>query len=386
MKNKTQVVIAPLYLKEFSCITTACSDSCCRGNWNVDIDEVTYKKYKRLKHPFNKFVEQYVVRNRSHSSPETFAKFQIPEGGCPLLNSRGLCQLHLTYGEEYLSNVCALYPRMTNSIDGILEKSATISCPEVARLVLRNPAGLDYEVSNEDSKVRNLIDLKVDTGEAIWQKKAGEYNLDIHTFTLQILKDRRYTLNDRMKLLGLFLESVDTASEKGTVDEIPSLIELFSSGKELGKQITSRQDLLMEVLLKFNWIQEFEAFQGLNEEQIEIAYLQSYNSYYLPFVEEFGYVIENYMVNYAFQTMFPLRENNTFFECYLRLLIPYLMIQSQLVSLAASFKGITVDSVVQYLIQFSKLVEHRKNYRDKLVADLPQITPIDSSNILSLII
>lgn len=61
------------------------------------------------------------------------------------LYEKKLCKIHSGLGEEYLSDTCALYPRIMNIIDGKLERSATTSCPEIARLALLNPEGLSFE-------------------------------------------------------------------------------------------------------------------------------------------------------------------------------------------------------------------------------------------------
>ena len=42
-------VLKPFYYDDFKCIGSKCIDNCCSNNWNIDIDEKTYKKYKKLK-------------------------------------------------------------------------------------------------------------------------------------------------------------------------------------------------------------------------------------------------------------------------------------------------------------------------------------------------
>ena len=42
-------VLKPFYYDDFKCIGGECIDNCCGNNWRIDIDEKTYKKYKKLK-------------------------------------------------------------------------------------------------------------------------------------------------------------------------------------------------------------------------------------------------------------------------------------------------------------------------------------------------
>ena len=41
-------VLKPFYYDDFKCIANDCIDSCCIG-WQINIDENTYKKYKKVK-------------------------------------------------------------------------------------------------------------------------------------------------------------------------------------------------------------------------------------------------------------------------------------------------------------------------------------------------
>ncbi|MDR3566042.1 MAG: flagellin lysine-N-methylase [Negativicutes bacterium] len=375
--NKQKVITAN-YLQEFSCVAANCSDSCCRGNWHVDIDEKTYKRYKKLGSPFKGLVEKYVTRNRSQSSSETYARLKFSESACPFLDQKGYCQIQLDYGEDYLSNICATYPRITNQVNGILEKSATVSCPETARLVLLNPAGVMLEATEESTNVRNLIHLKINTDDHKWVKKGGREVWNIRIQALQILQDRRYSLEDRLLGLGIFLQRVEEAINNKESDKIPELLALFSSGYDslLQEFEPGKTALRIHILHEFHWIQAFPGFSHLQEADMAPKYMNSLNKFYLPFMKEYSYILENYLVNHAFQTLFPLKEQQGFFDCYIRLLLLFSMLQTQLIGLADDNKGLSVESAVQTIQLFSKLVEHRSNYIPKLASDLSKFTSV----------
>ncbi len=49
-------------------------------------------------------------------------------------------------------HTCKQYPRYTEEFFGLREMGISLSCPEAARIILRNPAGIEFELS-EDSAV-----------------------------------------------------------------------------------------------------------------------------------------------------------------------------------------------------------------------------------------
>jgi lysine-N-methylase len=74
---KKRVLLIPQYMKKFQCIGISCEDNCCYG-WKVNIDEITYKKYKKVSESTLKhLIEKNVTRNRSNPSTENYAKMVV---------------------------------------------------------------------------------------------------------------------------------------------------------------------------------------------------------------------------------------------------------------------------------------------------------------------
>ena len=51
----------PYYYKDFKCIASKCTDTCCAG-WQIIIDEDTYSKYKNVKSDFGKRLNSEIIR------------------------------------------------------------------------------------------------------------------------------------------------------------------------------------------------------------------------------------------------------------------------------------------------------------------------------------
>ena len=118
----------PDYYPSFQCIADKCEDTCCAG-WQIVIDKKTLKKYAKIKGPFRKELFKKVNWFQG-----TFKQDQ--DKRCAFLNERNLCDLYLSQGEEGFCKTCREYPRHTEEFEGIREITLSISCPEVARILM----------------------------------------------------------------------------------------------------------------------------------------------------------------------------------------------------------------------------------------------------------
>lgn len=126
-----KTVVIPDYYKAFRCAAASCPETCCRG-WDISVEPETVKKYRRLKSEgfdFQGGVD--FLRGR----------IRMKETGCPFLE-HGLCRIQQSLGEKYLCRTCRSYPRHGEDYGGRREWSLSLSCPEAAKLVLRQQDGL----------------------------------------------------------------------------------------------------------------------------------------------------------------------------------------------------------------------------------------------------
>ena len=135
----------PDYYEEFECIADKCEDTCCAG-WQIVIDKETLKKYTKIKGDFRKRMWRSV-----NWFSQTFK--QDKEKRCAFLNDRNLCDLYLSQGEGGFCKTCREYPRHTEEFEGVREITLSISCPEVARILLNRMKPvrfLSYEEEGEE--------------------------------------------------------------------------------------------------------------------------------------------------------------------------------------------------------------------------------------------
>ena len=155
----------PDYYKEFQCIADKCEDTCCAG-WQIVIDEKAISKYKRI-------ISEGKTGNKKAGEQEGIRKIrrdfrlrllamvdwkekvfrQRKEKRCAFLNEDNLCDLYTACGESSLCKTCKRYPRHIEEFEGVREITLSISCPEVARILLskKEPVSfLSYEREGDE--------------------------------------------------------------------------------------------------------------------------------------------------------------------------------------------------------------------------------------------
>ncbi|AWZ48179.1 hypothetical protein C3495_04830 [Clostridiaceae bacterium 14S0207] len=373
------IILTPSYTKEFKCIGGECEDSCCIG-WRVFIDKNTFKNYKRIYNKeFKEKVDKYIKRNRHSTKENSYAQIKLLENErCPFLNNKNLCEVFINVGEHNLSKVCTEYPRIYNRIDGNIEKSLTLSCPVAAKKILLNKELMEFDEIQSNEKISDIINY-VDTQS---NKYINKYFWKIRIFTIDLLQNRNYSIEDRLIILGMFYKEI---IENSNVDDVIKKFKnriLNNVYKKFLNDISQLQDIKLHILTQIidakiendiNIDKEFLEFYyktktglGYEKEHQEIDLVKGYNlcykKYYKDFILHKEYIMENFLVNYVFQNTFPVT-NKKLFDEYIIMVINYALIKVHLVGLSGYYKEkFSEDIVVKFIQKFSKVVMHNSNY------------------------
>ncbi len=132
--------IAPRYLTRFRCTAGDCEDTCCAG-WAVVLDEPHFVALSQVMSRTAEERAEFAAAHHLLEAPDACAArwavlARRPDGLCAMLTGDRMCGIQNRYGEGLLPSVCASYPRGLASINGRREVTATLSCPEAARLCL----------------------------------------------------------------------------------------------------------------------------------------------------------------------------------------------------------------------------------------------------------
>lgn len=197
MSDSGKTTLSPKFMTSFNCIGSACEDTCCAG-WNVDIDQDTYRKYQGVKDPelATQFKQSLVKRKDVKDSRHSASIKMSPTGSCPFLDSEKLCSIQKKLGPSFLSATCDVYPRIRSSLNDHYRFSATLSCPEAARLCVGSPDGMEIQELNADADVhKHMLQLFPNPGEG---------SLSIEDFTRRMVNN---VLNDLVKDISLPIET-----------------------------------------------------------------------------------------------------------------------------------------------------------------------------------
>lgn len=173
----------PDYYKKFKCTADACEDTCCAG-WQIVIDKKAQKKYRAVRGSFRRRLWRSI-----NWRSETFK--QDSHKRCAFLNEENLCDLYTALGEDSLCRTCKLYPRHIEEFEGVREISLSLSCPEVAKILLSTKEPVKF-ISYQKSGEEEYEDFDL----FLYSKLA-----DAREVILQILQDRSKSVPQRAGLL-----------------------------------------------------------------------------------------------------------------------------------------------------------------------------------------
>lgn len=207
--------VKPDYYKEFSCIADKCEDTCCAG-WKIVIDKETLKKYRKISGPFKK-------RMRSSVNWLTGTFKQDKEKRCAFLNDKNLCDLYLAQGEDGFCHTCSSYPRHTEEFEGVREISLSVSCPEVARILMDRMAPVSFE-SYEDDVEEEYEDFDPFLFSVLE---------DARNVMIKILQDRSMSIRARAAAVLELAEEIQKRVDDGELFSCSELIDNYEFKAEI---------------------------------------------------------------------------------------------------------------------------------------------------------
>lgn len=337
-------VLIPEYVQEFHCIGGACENNCCHG-WKVYIDKKTYQKYMactnpRLKEAFRKSLTR-------EGTGHQYAAIALDEetGNCPFLQADGLCEVQLNMGEGALSATCSVYPRIEYAVNDGQEISLTMSCPEAVRCALMNETPMGFTRTNLPPPI-GPSRLSLPKGRDI------EVFGNIRMFIIWVLQNRRVAFEDRLILLGLFLQKLGQTPTK-KMEALAEQYKVMFRDPSIGAQVASlpvvpeMQYLIVTEVISSIVSQsstpEYSVLlddvmhglgmsKGLDTKEMFARYVEAAGRY-KECAPSFDHVFENYFVNATFQKPVPIAmtisetEKNAAWEWFMEMCVTYLVMK-----------------------------------------------------------
>jgi len=295
--------IYPEYVGQFRCDGKVCGSRCCR-DWSVAVDPGTYEKYQEL--------EPEEVRDEIcgwFSGQDEKGNYPVrlrEDRRCPFLRQDSLCRLQRDYGEEFLSDICYSYPRVTYRIGEVVEQSLAMSCPVAARLLLGQEGPLRFvEEEREEQRRGWQFDMTDKVGQH------GEDWQDLQSAGIWLLQDRRLTLDQCLFSLLSFYRRAEVLLEAGDGKGFGRLLEDVESGEfSLRAMEEGRGGEFSRTGYIRTMMDLFHALYGApsNEERLG-ALLGIYEWQHPIFIkqllQEHRSLFENYLANEFFLRFYP---------------------------------------------------------------------------------
>ena len=369
--NNEIFILQPKYVADFQCDGSKCNAKCCGNRWRISIDVDNYKKYQRIKNPA---MRKKILSSIKPSTNKIGFEINFGEGkSCPLLCEDNLCYVQRNLGEDVLSNTCKCYPRSVKNIGKYQFRLLSMTCPVAAEKALYS----------SDSMNIQQVDIEKDT--AAWELVANlgenvniaDEMVAIHIIMggLSILQNRSYTFEQRLVLLGLFLDRVEDCQQD--VETVAGLIDYYNSdmfqqeifglwkkwphySKAHKQFMTGIITVLQEekiVLLGAPW-------QTMNEHHNSI-----YEQRHKLIQEKFGSALERYWQHEWLFHGYPYSFCGGFLHNYFSYLIAYEMCQLLIYSAYALDEGWEENNILDVLGMFSKILDHRRDFSKALVKE-----------------
>jgi lysine-N-methylase len=340
-------------------------------------------------------LQSLITINPAPSSDRHFAELQLVAGSCVFL-SDGWCSVQSKLGESYLGATCAAFPRTANLVDGILEQSLDLSCPEATRLTLSDPRPIGFPGNAFDEQtVPNSRLTSYGTLPEQGNLTSGEAGASaIRRLIIRILQNRNFPVSKRLVLVGHVCDRLQRGSSAGVPEAAATLVEGFETAIAMGlfnehlRKLEPRPETQLSIALnllnermssdfvapKFRRL--FDEFQqGLNwtpESTLpEIAgrYTECHANYYAPLIKQHEYMWEHYLVATAFRSLFPYgtreaavrlgKVDKPFYAQYSLLVVQFALLKTLLIGVSG-FHGSTFspDHVAEVVQIGTKTLDH----------------------------
>lgn len=210
----------PSYVKDFQCIGSACTDTCCAG-WEIVIDDTTYETYKQVKGAFGERLRQQIGEEQGE------AYFKLQKGRrCSFLNQDNLCDIFIEIGEDKLCDICREHPRYYEWFGNYTEMGVGLCCEAAEQLIFSSEDKATFELleeGEEEDEEDELIILLLQARETAFS----------------IVQNRDYPITDRLVLLLDYGSALQSALDRENMEEIAQLALQWSDAeflKEMRKQ------------------------------------------------------------------------------------------------------------------------------------------------------
>ena len=387
----------PEYVSKFKCDGAKCNARCCKG-WMIDIDKAAYEKYSALA-----TAQEIISHIEFNSERNSYVVKMNEKNSCPMLTENNLCRLQKDYGEDFLSKTCASYPRHTYNFGKFFERSLTLSCPVAAELILFQKEPLEFKFVEVPEKIHSNGG-KIQIGSFIMSEENLIIFFELQVAMISILQERIFTIDQRLIVLGLFLDKFqELTSDKTDKDTLMRLIAQYESEDFLMEEIAPLFPNFLPYAKPFMFfVMEFlkyaftlESYEGKKFVELLIEVLRieldeksradivkvaaNYESLAderEKFLKDYSPLLENYLVNEVFASCYPWRfDNESITKNFAVLMISYKIFEL-LIFATTQKNSAPKDDILKLVDLFTTQASHNKDVYKNFISLLKDVDDI----------
>ena len=378
--EKEFTCIQPEYVKYFKCEGDICNARCCKG-FQVDIDRATHEKYKSIT---DKKIRSTILNTLSWNKPSSTYRMKLKPGAiCPMLQPDCLCYIQKNFGHDYLSDVCADYPRRTFVIDDLVLRSMGLTCPIAARLALLSPEPMKFETAKFKTTHAGSFFYR-----SVNEVPSRKHLATLQEFSINVLQDRRLTLNQRLAALGIILSEADGLIANNRANDLRLIVKIYHSDDYFNnlrskiETLTFYREQYIQIMLALmdrifpkaviyyapdqrNFakylLQAFNFIENKTKTLSELSELYNKNVaiYKKNAHEPFNHVLENYLVHSFFAGIYPCHMPGSLLSNYFLFLALYKFFEIGLISMTAVMQErFSIYDLLEFAERFCNRIDH----------------------------
>lgn len=351
----------PDYFNEFRCTADKCKDTCCAG-WQIVIDEESLEKYKKIK-------GDYIWKVMTNVDWEEGCFRQDQAKRCAFLNKDNLCDLYTNLGEVSLCKTCRDYPRHTEEFEDVREVTLSVSCPEVARILMerKTPVSFVTVEKPEEEETEFFGDFDPFLYSVIEEGR---------TAMIEILQNRSLSIKERAVLVLGMAHDMQRRVNHRELFECDRVIEKYKKekSKEFVRNYLKEKDPIEEENLAKEVFPLLYELEVLREEWNDLLHksqdtLFSVNSNFGTMKREYDLWktehtdmeihMEQIMV-YFLYTYFPgsVYDGQLFAKAQMAVYCTWMIALLWMARWCQNGKNLSFEEMIEILYRFSREIEH----------------------------
>ena len=377
-------VLKPFYYDDFKCIANKCIDSCCIG-WQINIDEKTYKKYKKVKGVFGKNLKEGITRIRSNGNQLEYGKMKLKDKKCSMLNEENLCSIYINLGEDYLCSTCKVYPRDINKYGEIYERNLYMSCPEIARYFVKYKGNFYFNMAEEnlsDLDKQYIVDKSYDKNlyTILWHSRSlameiiqfKEIEIWKRIIFLKMLTDRVQRLIDEEnyenyeKVLNAFrneITNIDVINSLDKIKLVPNVkINFIKSVIDISAKYEIRNGKYGKLIEEYN-----ELFINNNDVKESIKFILEKETEFNEYLKKQDNIFENLLIYLIYKYFMRVVYTKDLNKEINNIIISYAIIKMLLLGRYNTKENkLDEEDFIEVFYVFSRVIEHKPGFLDRI--------------------